>query len=110
MFILSILFFDVLGRMYINQTSVMHVMHVNLGVFLVFCCLQLWIKYIYAIVVHLYCCNKEYCLYITHQVMLCKYKLGGVGPVDNRPSTHKLDHFVKKKYIYIFIYIYIFDM
>ena len=24
-------------------------------------------------------------------------KLDGVGPVDNRPSTHKLHHFVKKK-------------
>ena len=24
-------------------------------------------------------------------------KLDGVGPVDNRPSTHKLHHFVQKK-------------
>ena len=24
-------------------------------------------------------------------------KLDGVGPVDNRPSTNKLHHFVKKK-------------
>ena len=24
------------------------------------------------------------------------YKLDGVGPVDNRPSTDKLHHFVKK--------------
>ena len=24
-------------------------------------------------------------------------KLDGVGPVDNRPSTHKLPKFVKKK-------------
>ena len=26
-----------------------------------------------------------------------KYKLDGVGPVDNRPSTNKLHHFVKKR-------------
>ena len=25
------------------------------------------------------------------------HKLDGVGPVDNRPSTNKLQHFVKKK-------------
>ena len=25
------------------------------------------------------------------------FKLDGVGPVDNRPSTDKLQHFVKKK-------------
>ena len=29
-------------------------------------------------------------------------KLDRVGPVDNRPSTDKLHHFVKKKYIYIY--------
>ena len=26
-------------------------------------------------------------------------KLDGVGPVDNRPSTDKLHHFVQKKYL-----------
>ena len=26
-----------------------------------------------------------------------KRKLDGVGPVDNRPSTDKIHHFVKKK-------------
>ena len=26
-----------------------------------------------------------------------QFKLDGVGPVDNRPSTDKLHHFVKKK-------------
>ena len=25
-------------------------------------------------------------------------KLDGIGPVDNRPSTNKLHHFVKKKW------------
>ena len=25
------------------------------------------------------------------------YKLDGVGPIDNRPSTDKLHHFVQKK-------------
>ena len=30
-------------------------------------------------------------------------KLDGIGPVDNRPSTDKLHHFVKKKYIYIHV-------
>ena len=25
------------------------------------------------------------------------YKLDGVGPVDNRPSTNKLHHFVQKR-------------
>ena len=25
------------------------------------------------------------------------FKLDGVGPVDNRPSTHKFHHFVQKK-------------
>ena len=28
---------------------------------------------------------------------LVKNKLDGVGPVDNRPSTDKLHHFVKKQ-------------
>ena len=27
-------------------------------------------------------------------------KLDGVGPVDNRPSTHKLHHYVKKNPAY----------
>ena len=27
----------------------------------------------------------------------CVSKLDGVGPVDNRPSTNKLHHFVQKK-------------
>ena len=26
-----------------------------------------------------------------------KYKLDGIGPVDNRPSTKKLHHFVQEK-------------
>ena len=26
-----------------------------------------------------------------------RYKLGGVGPVDNRPLTNQLHHIVKKK-------------
>ena len=26
-----------------------------------------------------------------------KFKLDGLGPVDNRPSTDKLHHFVRKK-------------
>ena len=30
-----------------------------------------------------------------------KFRLDGVGPVDSRPSTNKLHHFVQKKNIYI---------
>ena len=30
-------------------------------------------------------------------VIISTEKLDGVGFVDNRPSTHKLHHFVKKK-------------
>ena len=30
-------------------------------------------------------------------VKLCYSKLDGVGPLDNRPSTNKLHHFVQKK-------------
>ena len=30
-------------------------------------------------------------------VIFIAYKLDGVGPVDNRPSTDKLYHFVQKK-------------
>ena len=30
-------------------------------------------------------------------IFLKVYKLDGVGPVDNRPSTDKLHHFVRKK-------------
>ena len=30
-------------------------------------------------------------------------KLDGVGPVDNRPSTGKLHHFLKKKKIIIIV-------
>ena len=29
--------------------------------------------------------------------LLSEWKLDGVGPVDNRPSTDKLHHFVQKK-------------
>ena len=29
-------------------------------------------------------------------MILVEYKLDGVGPVDNRPSTDKLHHFVRK--------------
>ena len=29
--------------------------------------------------------------------LLFTYKLDGVGPVDNRPSTDQLHHFVEKK-------------
>ena len=33
-----------------------------------------------------------------HSEKVCTYvKLDGVGPVDNRPSIDKLNHFVKKK-------------
>ena len=32
-------------------------------------------------------------------IFLKVYKLDGVGPVDNRPSTDKLHHFFKKKKI-----------
>ena len=28
---------------------------------------------------------------------VANYKLDGVGPVDNKPSTDKLHHFVQKK-------------
>ena len=31
------------------------------------------------------------------QTLLNVSKLDGLGPVDNRPSTNKLHHFVKKK-------------
>ena len=34
-----------------------------------------------------------------------KKKLHGVGLVDNKPSTNKLDHFVRRKKKYIYIYI-----
>ena len=33
--------------------------------------------------------------FITTRVL--QHKLDGVGPVDNRPSTDKLNHFVQKK-------------
>ena len=33
---------------------------------------------------------------VTAQLLICS-KLDGVGPVDNRPSTDKLHHFVRKK-------------
>ena len=39
-------------------------------------------------------------LIVKYRDFLDKYikkKLDGVGPVDNRPSTDKLDHFVRKK-------------
>ena len=40
-------------------------------------------------------------LSIANQVVVCfslgDYKLDGIGPVDNRPSTDYLNHFVKKK-------------
>ena len=31
------------------------------------------------------------------ELQLDHYKLDGVGPVDNKPSTDKLHHFVEKK-------------
>ena len=34
--------------------------------------------------------------YTDHEIQIVK-KLDGVGPVDNRPSTEKLHHFVRKK-------------
>ena len=30
-------------------------------------------------------------------IFLKVYKLDGIGPVDNRPSTDKLHHFVRRK-------------
>ena len=39
------------------------------------------------------CEDKTVCLHM-HQIPC---KLDGVGPVDNRPSTDKLHHFVPKK-------------
>ena len=43
-------------------------------------------------------------------INLSKFKLDLLGPVDNRPSTNKLHHFVQiflkdKKYIYIYFLI-----
>ena len=34
---------------------------------------------------------------LPEEINLSVWKLDGVGPVDNRPSTDKLDPFVKKK-------------
>ena len=34
-------------------------------------------------------------------IFLKVYKLDGVGPVDNRPSTDKLHHIIRKKKNYI---------
>ena len=36
----------------------------------------------------------------SHFPCLCRGKLDGVGPVDNRPSTDKLHHFLEKKRIF----------
>ena len=46
--------------------------------------------------------NKEYILEekygnYKHEYIQFDKKLDGVGPVDNRPSTDKLHHFVRKK-------------
>ena len=37
-------------------------------------------------------------VYRTAPAKLGLLKLDGVGPVDNRPSPDKLNHFVKKKF------------
>ena len=34
-------------------------------------------------------------------IILVVFKLDGVGPVDNRPSTNKLHHFVQKKMLHL---------
>ena len=42
---------------------------------------------------------KGYASLVKHPKLasqLCKKKLDGVGPVDNRPSTDKLHHFGQK--------------
>ena len=41
--------------------------------------------------------NSEYLFRNPVQAALQSNKLDGVGPVDYRPSTDKLNHFVKKK-------------
>ena len=51
--------------------------------------------------VHKYTLLKNQIIEGHIQVKVFTSKLDGVGPVDNRPSTDKLHHFVKKKYIYI---------
>ena len=33
------------------------------------------------------------------------FKLDGVGPIDNRPSTDYFNQFVKKKKVYIYVYL-----
>ena len=39
--------------------------------------------------------KKKLFTFLDPSVISCNAKLDGVGPVDNRPSTDKLHHFVK---------------
>ena len=41
--------------------------------------------------------GKRNCVFKPYVLRLKMCKLDGVGPVDNRPSPAKLDHFVRKK-------------